>query len=481
MTEVFQEALFADDDDADLSNGTPHQCEILEGFGLHGLGYLGSQGVKIRHTPLQDVMPDTPIALSLELPNPAPDCFDTKPIRATAHLTIDGESSEIELDVSDAEAFGTLPGLPVGTFGTYWIEVESSEGAIYQEPQGGPIRPHSFQVGDVLQVYCDRFNRGHAGWTSELVSGEQAEGADDWQWGEPIGWSGDPIGCYEGEGCWGNDLGGGNWNGAYQDGKHNRLLSPDIDRGHFEGAFLHYQRWLSVEDGRFDRAEIFANGEVIWANYDSGDEDAGAHHQDDAWAAHVVPLPEVDEDNRRLNLEFHIRSDENLAFGGWNIDDVCIYAPNTPNNRLGVSDFVANRPSNAASQATLVWTNPKFEPLMEVRLQRSESGYPTGPNDGETIWSSNAPALDATQSVADDGLKPGKPYFYAVYAYDGETWLDTTRPGFNADVAPSKSGDTAVPGEGEGCGCNQGPTPGSLLWIGLPLVAGAVRRKTSFV
>ena len=33
----FDEALVADDDDADLSNGTPNECDIIEAFGRHGL------------------------------------------------------------------------------------------------------------------------------------------------------------------------------------------------------------------------------------------------------------------------------------------------------------------------------------------------------------------------------------------------------------------------------------------------------------
>src|SRR5262249_7489790 len=52
MHEYFIETLVADDDDGDLSNGTPHSAAIIAAFNAHGIG--SSFGLQIAHTPLAD-------------------------------------------------------------------------------------------------------------------------------------------------------------------------------------------------------------------------------------------------------------------------------------------------------------------------------------------------------------------------------------------------------------------------------------------
>ncbi len=52
MNEYFVETLVADDDDADLSNGTPHAAEIIAAFNAHGIGTVFF--VDVLHTPLED-------------------------------------------------------------------------------------------------------------------------------------------------------------------------------------------------------------------------------------------------------------------------------------------------------------------------------------------------------------------------------------------------------------------------------------------
>src|SRR5206468_11417354 len=58
MSEYFFETLVADDDDGNVSNGTPHFAAIDAAFDAHGIGtnyYLG-----IAHTPLADQSAPTP-------------------------------------------------------------------------------------------------------------------------------------------------------------------------------------------------------------------------------------------------------------------------------------------------------------------------------------------------------------------------------------------------------------------------------------
>ena len=134
-------------------------------------------------------------------------------------------------------------------------------------PSGGSINPFSFYVGELEEIFCTDFESDDGGFTHELLAGEDQEGADDWMWGAPLGLSGDPSYAASGVNVWGNDLGGGNYNGAYQADKWNRLSSPDIDVSAYDAVVLSYQRWLNVEEGFYDQALITANGVVIWGNH----------------------------------------------------------------------------------------------------------------------------------------------------------------------------------------------------------------------
>ena len=68
-----------------------------------------------------------------------------------------------------------------------------------------------------------------------------------------LGLGGDPDFAASGDYVWGNDLGGEvngqQYNGEYQNSKHNQLLSPSFDVSDYEEIVLTYDRWLSVEDG----------------------------------------------------------------------------------------------------------------------------------------------------------------------------------------------------------------------------------------
>ena len=127
---------------------------------------------------------------------------------------------------------------------------------------------------------------------------------------------------------WGNDLGGGEYNGEYQNSRHNRLSSPTIDVSGSTNLVLQYRRWLTVEDGYYDQAQILANGDEIWDNHASSRSVGDEHHTDEQWQLHSVPF--FADESGELVLSWEIISDRGLSMGGWNIDDVCVYAISAP-------------------------------------------------------------------------------------------------------------------------------------------------------
>lgn len=471
------EAVFADDDDGDLGNGTPHQCEIIAGFGAHGLGPVGGFGIQGEHeNPV--FAPPEDVSLQFDIGNPAPTCLDLEPERGQLVYRVDGgewtiagaevDPAGFEVDLSNT--------LSKGSFVEYYLQAELTNGAMIMDPPGGKIRPYTFYVGDVLEVNCEDFETSSGDYTSQLVSGEQREGADDWMWGFPQGFSGDAPSAYSGERAWGNDFGGGEYNGAYQGNIHNRLTSPELDLKHYQGGFLQYMRWLTVEDSVFDQANILANGTQVWSSHGSSPNEGGEHHLDDRWAAHVVDLGDL-EWGAPLELSWELISDGGLEFGGWNIDDVCIYAPATADNRMGISDLDATREDNGP--ITFTWTNPQHAPLEKVRLVRTAGGFPSGADAGTVVFETDSPEVGGRSTyVYEEAKRNG---FYAVYGYDGEQWLSWTKQGWNA-LAVSADGVVAVDDDAGalalGCGCSSSPagTSGGLVLLTLGLV-GLRRRE----
>lgn len=474
----YDEAVVADDDDGNLGNGTPHYCDIIEAFAPHGLGPSGAGGsaVQVLHDPELLALADGDHPVAVDLWNVAEQCFAWTPTKATVTWRADGGSWETTaLSLTGDGAEGSIPAQAEGSFVEYYVSVHDADGARVSAPRGEVINPFSFYVGGVLEVACTTFEDDDGGFKHELVEGEETLGADDWQWGIPLGEGGDPNAAYSGRFVWGNDLGDGEYNGEYQNEKTNRLTSPVYELSHYRDNFLAYQRWLNVEDAEFDHANIYADDEQVWTNW--GSSSGEEHHQDAQWAPHVVSLGEAANDGS-VSIAWEIDSDEGLSMGGWTIDDVCIFAPATPDNRLGISDFVASEGLDGGIDLT--WTNPRHAPVERVMVVRASDDWPSGPTDGVVVFEDGAPELDTPMSVRDVAVDGEKTYYYAVYAFDGQDWLSWTIQGWNADTGEALSGE----GEGGanlakgGCACTSAPAP-AAAWFGLGLAAllGLRRRR----
>jgi uncharacterized protein (TIGR03382 family) len=480
---TWDEIIVADDDDGNLSNGTPHYCQMLEAFGNHGLGPGAISGsVNLEHAPLANVDSESDHPIAAELQMLARDCVEFNPEAATVQYRVNGGSwQENTLNVGDMTINGDIPQQSMGDFVEYYITVSGSDDAI-NSPYGAFINPYSFFVGDVIELFCTDFEESDAGFTHELISGENTEGADDWQRGTPAGEGGDPSYAYSGSYVWGNDLGEDNYNGEYQNDKHNRLNSPEYDLYHYQGVFLEYYRWLHVEDGYYDSARILANGEDIWDNYDSENQDGGFHHKDLAWAPHAVAL-DVPWGEPTVQLAWEIQSDEGLSLGGWNIDDVCLYAPATANNRLAITDFLAS--DDVEGGVNLTWTHPAHAPVQKVTVIRKEGDFPQGPTDGAVAATISELEPGQAASIVDTDVNNNTDYYYAVYGSDGSEWLGWTIEGWNADIGATFGLDNndEILFESGGCSC----TASSIPWtatsglLGLFAFAFSRRRRSDLM
>ncbi len=321
----FAEFLVADDDDGDLGNGTPHQCDLIEAFEAHGLTHNAfGTSLQLAAEPIAAVQAPTlssyPLTASVES---LLDCGIEPFDHVWTHYSVDGGAhwTTIDMPIAGSVATGEIPGQESGTVVHYYFEGSDGSGNSGTVPNGAEITPFSFVVGELVELSCEDFESDDGGYTHELLEGNDEGLADDWEWREPLGSDGDPSAAYSGQKLWGNDLGGGNQDGHYEPLKTNRLTSAPIDVSGWSSVVVTFARWLSVEDGYYDHANIYADDALVWTNHAS-DEDGGEHTADDRW---MIENTVVATTGDTLELAWEIESDQGLEFGGWNIDDVCVY------------------------------------------------------------------------------------------------------------------------------------------------------------
>lgn len=482
---VGEEILLADDDDGDLSNGTPHYCEILAALEQHGLVPELAFASVVEHEQLVEADPGE-VTLVAQGGGLDLSCVEVDEIDVVFRAD-GGPWTTVPMTGPEDTVQAQLEGLPYGTFVEYYLQAGSAT-----VPGGGVTNPLSLYVGGVLPVYLEDFEADDGGYTSELLAGDASQaGANDWQWGTPnaapdngrggTSPSGDPDGAYSGNNAWGNDLGNVTesadgspqyWNGLYQGNRHNRLNSPPLAvPEHLEGVFLRYARWLNVEDGYFDNARILADGELVWSNHNSKSDQGGEHHEDRRWVVHSVDLADTTADGEVV-LSWEIVTDEGLHMGGWNIDDVQLVAPATPNNRLAITDLVAGDDEEGGS--TVTWTNPQYAPLERVILVRKEGEMPTGPDDGDVVYTDDDPELGGQGFFKDTTGRQNRIYWYAAYGDDGTDTLGWTEAGWNADTGSGFGQSNGI----AGCTCNStAPSAGHLAWLGLGGLVFLLRRR----
>jgi len=344
IPDAYDEVLLADDDNGNLADGTPNQCLIDDAFGRHGLGPGDNAGngqaiVQVEHSPpVIAIEPQEGLAIAVHTTLANPECADADIRSVVVHYSHDAQGplddfAAIDLSSADDMSFeGLLPGSDHGSLLRYYVEVfDDDDNLVARLPEGSVTDPwYGVWVGPVEVLAGFDFEDGDGGFEHQLLDGPDQEGADDWQWGPAGGRAGDPEVAFSGDHIWGNDLSPeDHWNGAYQPEIHSALLSPTIEVPDETGrVHLQFRRWLGVEDGYFDQAEVWVNEQLLWTQWASADSDeADVHHQDLHWAFRSYDVTDLIDSNRELRVRWELQSDGGLEMGGWNLDDVRVITP----------------------------------------------------------------------------------------------------------------------------------------------------------
>ena len=313
------EVLAADDDDGDLSNGTPHECSIRNAYGHHGLRTV---------TGTVD----------------APDRLTQPTLAATVQVSLSGLANRCSGDELDhgelvwkpSGAGGPAPGttmvqitanqfhadLPLPSDDTvlYQVRIVFKDGSVLTLPDNLADPFYQLYEGRTVALYCSDFEAGDpmaAGWTTGTGDGSPSP----WAWGVPTAGATDPHAAFSGTHALVQVL-----DGDYAAKSSSYVRMPSIDIGQWTDVHLQYRRWLAVEDSHYDQARITAGGQEAWVNYTQnlGDASSG-QHIDREWRFQDVVVSGY-QSGHKLDLGWDLTSDEGLQFGGWAIDDVCVVA-----------------------------------------------------------------------------------------------------------------------------------------------------------
>ncbi|HEY5949094.1 MAG TPA: hypothetical protein VIV40_26560, partial [Kofleriaceae bacterium] len=317
----YAEALVADDDDGDLTNGTPNQCEINSAFAPHG---LANPSVTLGLAP--PVRDGYKVSIVVRPPTQSA-CPPPKISSVMLTWTPKGGSGgEIALAASGDTWSANIPTQPDGTVVLYHVTVTLEDGSTLTYPQNVADPEYQMYVGNVEKIWCADFESGLGDWTVGGSGGEFEVGA-------PMGVGGDPKAAYAGNGVLGIDLGSDD--GLYSPRTTQYAVSPEIDlQGHTD-VRLQYYRWLTVEDGVYDPATISVNDQIVWQNKTSAmQSQTEINHTDKEWRFQDVDLKDQTATGK-VKLKFQVVSDEGLEFGGWNVDQVCLVRPGAPSQLCG--------------------------------------------------------------------------------------------------------------------------------------------------
>jgi len=207
----------------------------------------------------------------------------------------------------------------------------------------------------VTVIYTNNFETSTTGWTHGATVG-----TDDWRWGVPRGLANhwDCKLAASGSKVFGNDLNesGTGWDGLYENSASNWLQSPAINCTGRQSVHLLFKRWLTVEQGLYDDARVLVNGTEVWHNPDAG------HTQDQAWVPVAIDISAQADNQPSVQVKFDLAADAGLRFGGWNIDDFQLVAPNVD------SQPVRETPPAAPQFLTVSsYPNP-FRPITSLQL-----------------------------------------------------------------------------------------------------------------
>ena len=325
-TDVLLDVLQADDDDGDLSNGTPNDMAIVEGFDIHGISIFSY--AEIDHNSEEFVQAESTIEIEAETFIVFPYNLYFDAVNLWYRTEEGGTWSQVAMDNPDGNAQFTaeIPAQAPGTVVSYYMGITDDFGGLSAVTpfaaanESYPNLPYHLLVGvePVLINDSDEYS-DFGGWTTGIPGQDNAT-TGIWEEAIPVGSyaeANDPStivaptqdhtlgmagyafvtglnpGVNDGIGV--NDV----------DGGKTTLLSPVIDLTEFENPVMAYWRWYvnapaSGANPASDwwQVELSNDGGNTWQYLEN------TLQQDISWRRNAFRIAEVIEPTDAFRMRF---------------------------------------------------------------------------------------------------------------------------------------------------------------------------------
>ncbi len=369
--------FLADDDDADLSNGTPHYdflCAAAEAKGFTCPTI--TTGVFIDHTPLASIeLPSgtvSPEVVATITSTPA--ALDPSGLKLRYRLD-GGAYQELALTATanPDEFSATFPALSVGAQVEYYIEGADLSGNMRTNPLGAPyIQTYTFDVA----VLLDELEDGGVGWTAGLGGDTATSGI--WELVDPIGTTAQPeddatadpgtmcfiTGQCSGPLCSGCTLGCNDVDNGFT-----TLLSPVWDLSGLTNVRVKYARWFTNDTGAAPGEDAWVvdvsnDGGSTWTNFEN------TLDSSPAWEQMTIDIDALFGSADQVQLRFIASDTVNGSLVEAGVDDVRI---------LGNDDSAVDTPViGAAAPRALELGNAQpnpFDSATSITFALPEAGH----------------------------------------------------------------------------------------------------------
>lgn len=245
----------ADDDDANLANGTPHYDFLCEAAMAHGFTCpTVTQGIFITHFPVPTQTSSGDVTVSADIVS-TESPLNTVVLRYSIN---GGAEQNVNMTNTGGDTYeADIPGLASPDEVEYWIDVAALDGSMKTEPTFAPIRKHAF---DLAIEYADM--ETVAGWVVDPDGTDDAGSNEDWENVDP---NGTPIAPEDdttpapGVKCWVTGqapVGGAAGANALVLGT-TTLQSPVFDITGATTALVKYNKWYRNDGGVNPNTEVW--------------------------------------------------------------------------------------------------------------------------------------------------------------------------------------------------------------------------------
>jgi hypothetical protein len=241
----------ADDNDGDLTNGTPHYNQFCVGATNHGFPCPEiTVGVAITHTPLPNTLnTSTPYAVTSVIISTA-GAIDVGACHVTYRVN-GGAFTNVSISATGNpnEYVGYIPAQQACTKVEYYIYARDMVGNTKTHPATAPASLNAFLVG-YPTIFADDFET-NKGWTAGVTGDNATTGV--WERCDPQGTTAqaeDDHTIAPGVNAYITQCAAGSSQGSYDvDGGKTTLLSPIFNLTGYTQATVSYYRWYSNDTG----------------------------------------------------------------------------------------------------------------------------------------------------------------------------------------------------------------------------------------